>query len=147
MMVKIRDMGMQIQEFLSTCPPFEPVPSPFVSPSGSVLLHGGVVAPVRGDDLLVIDAFQAREFSNGKPVAPQPIGADDFWDVVFTQPSGQEGRRSFGIAMSLKKNIEHEAILVHRPPEPVSDAIDGSANFIQAPPRTLASPLGGAVLR
>ena len=111
-MVEVDHSGVQTQKRLSAFPPFESLLTAFLSPSGSVVLLNGVVAPIRGDDLLVIDALQAQECSDGSPVAPQPIGVDDLWYVVFTQQAGQEGRRSFGIAMSLQKNIEHETVLV-----------------------------------
>ena len=36
----------------------------------------------------------------------------------------------------LKQDVEHEAVLVHRPPQPVSDAIDARTHLVQMPPGT-----------
>ena len=44
--------------------------------------------------------------------------------------------------MPLKKNVEHEAVLVHSPPKPVSNAIHGCTHLVEMPPRT---PTGFAV--
>ena len=38
--------------------------------------------------------------------------------------------------MPLKQDVEHEAVLVHRPPQPVSDAIDARTHLVQMPPGT-----------
>ena len=40
--------------------------------------------------------------------------------------------------MPLKQDVEHEAVLVHRPPQPVSDAIDARTHLVQMPPGTPA---------
>jgi len=44
--------------------------------------------------------------------------------------------------MPPKKNVEHEAVLVHSPPQPMPDAIDGCTHLVEMPPRT---PTGFAV--
>jgi len=61
---------------------------------------------------------------------------NDLWNVVLTQESGQEGLRGFGISVPLKEDIEHEAVLVYRPPEPVTDTIYRCTTLIQIPPGT-----------
>jgi len=38
--------------------------------------------------------------------------------------------------MPLKQNALHEAVLVHCPPEPVTDTANGGTNFIYVPPGT-----------
>jgi len=48
--------------------------------------------------------------------APELIGMDDLWDIACSQQPGQEGLRRFGVPMPLEKNVEHEAVLVYRPP-------------------------------
>jgi hypothetical protein len=55
MVVKVRDAGVQTQEFLSAFPPIKPMLTSLLSPSGSVFLLNNVIAPGRGDHLLVID--------------------------------------------------------------------------------------------
>jgi hypothetical protein len=34
------------------------------------------------------------------------------WDVIFNQETGQEGLRSFSVLVSVRTNVEHEAVLV-----------------------------------
>ena len=82
-----------------------------------------VIAARRGDHLLVIDVSQARNASDRGSIASQLIGTDRVWDVIFAKQPDQEGSRSLRISVALKENIEHEAVLVHCPPEPVSDAV------------------------
>jgi hypothetical protein len=48
--------------------------------------------------------------------AAELIGMDDLWDIVFSRQPGQEGFRRFGVAVSLKQDVEHEPVLVHGPP-------------------------------
>ena len=43
-----------------------------------------VVAPGRGDDVLVVDVDQTREFPDGRPITPKLIGVNDLWDVMLT---------------------------------------------------------------
>ena len=56
---------------------------------------------------------------------------NDLWDIVFTEKPGQEGLRGVRIALPLKQDVEHETVLVHGPPKPVSDAIHGGADLVQ----------------
>ena len=56
--------------------------------------------------------------------------------TVFSQQPGQEGLRRFGVSMPLKENIEHEAVLVHCAPQPMPNAVDARADFIQIPAGT-----------
>jgi hypothetical protein len=78
-----------------------------------VFLFDDVVAPGRGDHLLVVDVDQARDLSDRGPVAAELIGMDDLWDIVFSQQSSQEGLCHFGVPMPLKEDIEYEPVLVH----------------------------------
>ena len=97
----------------------------------------------------MVDVDRTGELPDRRPVAPELIGVNDFWDVVFTQQSGQEGLRGLGVAVALQQNFEHEAVLVHRSPavkrararcsdqdEPVSDAIDARTHLVQMSPGT-----------
>jgi len=54
--VKVRNTGVQTQEFSSAFPSLEPLLTTLLSPRGAVFLLDDVVAPGRGDHLLVIDA-------------------------------------------------------------------------------------------
>jgi hypothetical protein len=136
MMVKIGDPGVQSQEFLSAFPSSESLLGSLLSACGSVFLFDDVVAACRGDHLLVVDIDQAGDLSDRGPVAAQLIGMDDLWDIVFSQQPGQEGLRRFGVPVSLKQDVEHETVLVHGPPKPVSNAIDARTHLVQMPPGT-----------
>jgi hypothetical protein len=135
MMVKVGDSGVQTQELLSAFPPFESLLRSLLSSCGSVFLFDDV-APGRGDHLLVVDVNQARDLPDGCPVAAELIGMDDLWDIVFSQQSGQEVFRCFGVPMPLEKNVEHETVLVHGPPKPVSDAVHARTHLVEMPPGT-----------
>ena len=61
---------------------------------------------------------------------------DDFWNIVFSQQPGQEGLRSLGVAVPLKQDIEHEAVLVYCSPKPMSDAVNARTHLIEMPSGT-----------
>jgi len=61
---------------------------------------------------------------------------DDFRNIVLSQQLGQEGLRGFSLPASLKENIEHVAVLVHSPSEPVTDTINARTDLVHAPPGT-----------
>ncbi|THF69701.1 hypothetical protein E7T06_10580 [Deinococcus sp. Arct2-2] len=63
---------------------------------------------------------------------------NDFWDIVFTQQPGQEGVRGLDLSVARKKDALHQAVLVHCPPSPVSDAIHRRAGINQMPAGTPA---------
>ena len=132
--MKIFDSGVQFQEFLRSFPPLESLLLSLLTSCGTLRLFDDIVTPGRGDHLLVIDIDQTQELSDGHPVTPQLIGVNDLWDVILTQEPSQEGLRSFSVSVSLEENIEHETVLVHSPPKPVSDAIDARTHLIHMPP-------------
>jgi len=61
---------------------------------------------------------------------------NDFWDIAFTQESGQERPYSFGVAVAVKEDIEHEPVLVHGSPQPTSNTINARTDLVQKPART-----------
>jgi 5'-nucleotidase len=66
MMVRVGDLGVQIQECLNAFPPPSPLLTSLLLPSRSVFLFNGVVAQSGGDQLLVIDASQARNMARAE---------------------------------------------------------------------------------
>ena len=64
----------------------------------------------------MFDISQPWNLPDCGPVAPQLIRMDAVWNVVFPQQADQEGLCSFGIAVALKENVKHEAVLVYRAP-------------------------------
>ena len=133
-MVKVANSGVQVQEFLRSFLPLESLLLSFLTPCRSVRLLYDVVAPGCGDHLLVVDALQARELSNRGSVAAELVGMDDLWNVVFTQKPDQERLRCLGIAVALQEEVKHEPVLVHGPPEPVSNAVDARTHLVEMPP-------------
>ncbi len=91
----------------------------------------------------MIDASQVRELSDCRSGAAEPIGVNDLWDRVFTEQSGQEGLRGLGISAPLKQDVQHEAGLVYRPPQPMPNTIDRRKDIDQIPPGTPATQFVG----
>ena len=116
MMVEVGDSGVQVQKFLRAFPPLESLLLSFLTPCRTVGLFNQVITARRGDHLLVVDVDQTGELPDRRPIAPELIGVNDLWDVIFTQQSDQERLRGHGVAVALQQNFEHEAVLVHRSP-------------------------------
>ena len=76
-------------------------------------LFNQIVAPGRGDHLLVVDVNQTWELPDRRPVTAQLIGVNDFRDIVFTQEPDQERLRGLGIEVTLVEGALHEAVLIH----------------------------------
>ena len=64
----------------------------------------------------MVDVDQTGELPDRRPVAPELIGVNELWDVVFTQQPGQESLRSLSIAVTLEEDVEHETVLDHCSP-------------------------------
>jgi hypothetical protein len=80
--------------------------------------------------LLVVDVSQAEDLSDHGSITTELIGMDDLWDIIFSQQPGQEGLHGFGVSLPLKKNVEHETLLVYGPPQPISDAVHARTHLI-----------------
>ncbi len=137
-MAKVLDPGMQLQEFLGSPPLSESLLLPFLTSCKSVRLLDHIVAAGRGNHLLMLDVSQTRDLPDRGSVTAKLVGMNGLWNVVFNQQPGQEGVRSVGIPVLLKQNVEHEAVLVHSPPEPVTNTIDVRADLVQKPAGTPA---------
>jgi len=61
---------------------------------------------------------------------------DDLWNVILTQQLGEEGLCGLGVAVPLKENVEHEPVLVHGSPQPVSNAVHARTDLVEMPPGT-----------
>lgn len=135
-MVEVLDSGMQAEKFLCTCPALESLLLSLLTSCRPMRLFNYVVAARSGDHLLVVNVSQARDLPDRGSIAQKLVGVNDFWDIVFTKQSDQNSLRSFGIAMPLKENIEHETVLVDRSPQPMPDAIHRCAYLVQVPAGT-----------
>jgi len=105
-----------------------------LSPCGTAGLFDDVVAPSRGDDVLVVDALQAGDLSNRSSVTPELIGMNDLWDIIFTQESCHKCFCGLSITMPLKQNVEYEPVLVYDHPKPVSNAVHACTHLVEMPP-------------
>ena len=136
MVVEVLKTGMQAEKFLRAFSPLESLLLSLLTPCGTVGLLDQVVTSGCRDHLLVVNMIERRKFPDRGSIGPKLIGVNDLWNVIFTQESDQEGPRSVGISVPLKENIDHKAMLVYSPPEPVTNAIDTGAHFIEVPPGT-----------
>ena len=81
-------------------------------------------------------AVEHVQVPDGRSIAPQFVGMNDFWDVVLTQQAEEEGPHRLGVAVLLQEDIQHVSVIVHRPPQPVVDPADLNAHLVQMPSRT-----------
>jgi hypothetical protein len=95
-----------------------------------------VVAAGCPDDLLMVDLLKCWKFSDGGPVTGKFVRADRLWDVIFAEQASQERSCRFGISVTLQQDVEHDPVLVHGSPEPVTDTADGGTDFVHVPPGT-----------
>jgi len=105
-------------------------------PSQSTGLFDQIVAAACKNALDVLHAIELRKCSYGSPITPQLISTDHVWDIRFAKQPGEEGSRRLSIPMPLKENALHETVLIHPPPQTVSDAIHHRADLVQTPPGT-----------
>ena len=84
----------------------------------------------------MVDIDAAQSLPDRGSIAPELIGTDRVWDIVFSQKSRHKVLGGLGIAVSLEQDIEHEAVLADRPPQPMSDPVHTGANLVQKPPIT-----------
>ena len=78
----------------------------------------------------MVDIDQTWKLSDRGTVVCGLVRANPVWDIIFTQEPGQEGFFGLYIPVPLKQDIEHEAVLIHRLPQPVSDAVDARTHLI-----------------
>ena len=97
-----------------------------------------VIAASRRHDLDVLHAVEHGKRAKGRTVAPQLVGVDDGWDVMLTQEPEEESLRRLCVPAPLKEHIQHNAMFVDRPPQPMSDAPDLHTHFVEMPPGTPA---------
>ena len=69
----------------------------------------------------MVDVDEAQDLPKCGPVTPQLIGTDRVWDIIIAKSLGQKGSRPLGVEVSLEQAALHEAVLVHRPPEPMAN--------------------------
>jgi len=137
-MVKVLDPGVQAQKFLSAFAPPVSLLLPLFTPCRTVGLLDKMVTSGHRDHLLVVDVDEAENLPDGGSVASKLIGADRVWDLVFSQKPHHEGLGGLGIAAFLEQDTLHEAVLVDRPPQPMSDPVHTGADLVQKPPGTLS---------
>ncbi len=145
MAVKIRDAGVQSENFLSS--PFEAELAPFLLSCRLLELLNELVAARRGDDLDVLHGVEHGGLPNRRTRAPKRIRVHDLWHLILAEEAHEQRPGCLGIAVFLKEKVQHVPVFVHRSPHPLFDPADLDASLVQMPPGAQASPLGGAVLR
>ena len=93
----------------------------------------GVFSPIV--EVTVLPVFDARQdLPLGSPVAFQPIGDDDPWEVPASfEELAEELLGSILVPQALHQDIEHSPVLIHGPPEIMALPIDREEDFIQMP--------------
>ena len=99
-------------------------------------LTGGLVGVLRAViQIAVLAMFDAgQEFPLRGAVALELIGHDDPRHVLapFAELA-EELLRGLLVAVALYQDVQHMAVLIHRPPEVVALAIDGEKDLIEMP--------------
>jgi len=127
---EVFETGMEAEEFLHAFLSLKSLLLSFLTPCGTMGLFNNVVAACRGNHLLVVDRRQSRDCPDRPPVTSELIGTDDLWDGIFAQKLNQKTLCRLRISVPLEQDIQHEAVLVYRLPEPVSNAINGRTHFV-----------------
>ena len=101
-MVEVLDPGMQAEEFLRASSPLKSLLLPLLTSCRTVRLLNHIVAACATDHLLVVDMNQVRKLPDRGSIAPQLVGTDRVWDIVFAEEIAQKDLRGFGISVALK---------------------------------------------
>ena len=142
----LRDGTIGGEEALGLPWGLEPLHAPFTLARGLV----GVFRPI--GQVPVLPVLEPREpLPLRGPIAVQPIGDDDSRDVPTPfEQLPKELRGSCVVAAALHENIEPIPVLIHRPPQVMSLAVDREENFVEVPrvtrPGTPAPELIGILL-
>ena len=135
-LLKVRNAGMQGQEFLCSLLALEADLTSFLLSSGAMRLFDHIGAARCPDDLNVLHPVEYGECSNGRAVTPEFVGMDHVWHVVTHQQPFEGGVCRLGILPILQEKIQDRARVVDGPPQPEFLALDLDADFIQKPPGT-----------
>ncbi len=121
------DRPIRGEEALGMPGGFKPLHAPLALAGGLV---GILRAVVEVAVLAVLDARQHLPFCC--TIAFQPIGDDDPWDVVAAfEELAEEFLRRLLVTSALHQDIEHVAVLIHRPPEVMPLTLDRQEDLIQ----------------
>lgn len=102
------------------------------------LLHE-VVAAGRGDHPDVLHGVEHGKLMKGRPITPELVSVYCLWNIVLTQEADKEGLGGLSIAVPLKDNVQHDAMFINRPPQPVGDAAYVHMHFVEV---LLGTPSG-----
>src|SRR5580765_8200631 len=85
-----------------------------------------------------------KQLALGDTVASQLISHDHAWHVLKTfQEAAKEALRGFGVPPGLNQDVEHNAVLLHRPPKIMLNSLDAdeqASGAGQLQPRALSEP-------
>lgn len=134
--MKVRDASVQIEKPLCSSSRPEPALLALLSSCGAMGLLNQVIAASRGHDLDVLHAVEHGKLANGCTIAPELVGMDGDWDVMFAQQPAEEGLGRLSVTVSLKENVQDYAVSIDRPPQPMSNAAHVHVHFVEMPPGT-----------
>ena len=83
-MVKILDSGVQAKERLRLFVLLESKLLLLLTSYGTMRLFNQIVAPRRGDRLLVVQVDRTGDLQDRRPVTSHLIGVNNIWNIVFT---------------------------------------------------------------
>lgn len=95
-----------------------------------------VIATSRGHDLNVLHAVEHGKRAKGCPVAPELVGVHRERNTMLSHQPAEEGLGRLCVTVALKEDVQHSAMLVYGPPQPVGDASDIHMHFVEMPPGT-----------
>ena len=116
MLVKVRDAGMQGQEFLRSAGILEANLTPLLLSCGPMRLFDQVVTSSSREHLDVLHNVEHRKFSKSRSVTPEFVGMNDVWHVIMHQKSFEKSLRCLGIPPILQEKVEHRTGIIDSPP-------------------------------
>ncbi len=135
---QVRDVGVGEKEVLRAPQTSEASVLPLAVSSGPVALLDQVVLSLGRRNLDVLHCCQLGHLLYGCAVTPEPVADGLLGNVLLVEQPHQETLGRFFAARLLQQHVQHLAVLVDRPPQPVDDPAENDAHLVQMPnPATL----------
>ena len=83
--MEVLDPGMQAEEFLGSFLPPKALLLPLLTSCSTMGLFNHVITARATDHLLVVDMNQVWELSDRGSIAPQLVGTNRVWDIIFAE--------------------------------------------------------------
>lgn len=95
-----------------------------------------IVAASSRHNLDVLHTVEHGNCAQGSTITPQLVGVYSGWDTMLPQQTAEEGCSRLCVAVTLKEDVQHHAVLQGGSPQPVVDASDIHMHVVEMPPRT-----------